>query len=149
MLADMTTSKQIEDFFDHYALRFNEVLQGKSHDVKVTTQDFADCFIAANSSGVICGKNDREFEAVLTKGYEFYRNIGITSMDIISKEITMLDDFHAMSRISWRSSYSRKKSMGTMEFDVIYLIQIQGIEIKIFAYITGDEQKIFKEKGLI
>ena len=143
------TTKQIEDFFDGYALRFNEALQGTSSDVKETKYSFADCFIAASPAGIICGKNGSEFEASLAKGYEFYRNIGITSMEIISKAITMLDDFHAMSRIAWRSNFSGKNSMGTMEFDVIYLVQIHGMEIKIFAYITGDEQKVLKEKGLI
>lgn len=34
-------------------------------------------------------------------------------------------------------------------FAVIYFVQSRENEHKIFAYITGDEQKAFRENGLI
>ena len=145
----MTTSRDIENFFSNYALKFSEILHDKSNDGKSTTSDFAECVIGANPTGVICGKNDKEFEAVISRGYEFYRSIGITSMEIVSIKTTMLDDFHWMARVTWRSNYSAKNIDGKIVFEVIYFVQIREGQIKIFAYITGDEQKALRGSGLI
>lgn len=111
---------------------------------------FADCFIEASPLGINCGKNDEQFKIGIPQGYTFYKNIGITSMDIIAKEINILDTYHAMIKIHWRSAFIKKnKSAGNIEFDVIYFVQTKGKQNKIFAYITGDEQTVLKENGLI
>ncbi len=36
-----------------------------------------------------------------------------------------------------------------IEFDVFYILQDINNELTIFAYITGDEQGVMKEHGLI
>ena len=65
-------------------------------------------------------------------------------------EITQLDPRHAMTKVHWKSGFVRKdRSAGSIEFDVIYLVQIKDLQPKIFAYITGDEQSALKEEGLI
>ncbi len=145
----MGDTKQVEIFFDAYAKLFNNAIQGNV-DAEATASVFSDCFIEAGPAGVNCGKNDEQFRSALTKGYGFYSEIGITSMDILSKEITILDDLHSMARINWRSNYRKKnKEVGKIDFQVIYLLQTIEGKPKIFAYITGDEQGVLKEHGLI
>ena len=140
----------IEAFFDNYRARFNASLQGAEVDVDGTVDSFSDCFIEASPVGINCGKNDKSFRKKIPKGYEFYKKIGTRSMLIEKREVTQLDDLHALVKITWRSEYNRKNdSMLTLDFDVFYLVQNTEQGIKIFAYITGDEQKLLKENGLI
>jgi hypothetical protein len=146
-----TFGEAIEDFFAAYELRFNEAL-GETHkdDVEATAEAFASCFIESTPNGVICGRNDEQFRAMIPKGNEFYRSIGTKSMKITNLEVTALDDFHAVAKVHWDSRYERKNGQEVqIEFDVIYLVQIIHEKPKIFGYITGDEQKVLKEHGLI
>lgn len=144
-----TVEHEIEVFFDAYAKRFNKALQGHD-DVAGTMKVFADCFIEASPAGVKCGVNNEEFEKAIPKGNQFYRDIGTQVMSIVSKQISKLNDCHYMAKIQWFSSYEKQdKSKVDIEFAVIYLLQYLNKELKIFAYITGNEQEVLKQKGLI
>jgi len=143
-------NKQIDEFFKQYVDRFNQALAGEIPDVEGTAASFAGCFIEASPLGVSCGKNDEQFRGVIPQGYAFYRSIGVTAMEIIYKEITHLDEFHIMVKVRWKSKFTKKDHLkDTIEFEVIYLLQGIKNMLKIFAYITGDEQQALKEKGLI
>lgn len=144
------THQQIDSFFNSYAEIFNKGIKGESSDAEETARFFADCCIAANPDGVNCGKNDDEFRVMIPRGYDFYKNIGIISMEIVSKEITILDDYHTMTKVHWKCGFVKKdNSSGSLEFDVIYFLQKTISEHKIFAYITGNEQTALKMYGLI
>ena len=143
-------NERIEEFFKQYAERFNKSLYEEDADIDGTARSFADYFIEANPMGVNCGQNDKHFRAVIPQGYDFYKSIGITSMEIISQTITQLDSSHAMNKIAWKAEFRRKDSTtGALNFEVIYLLQVIDGECKIFAYITGDEKRALKENGLI
>lgn len=143
------TDQKLEEFFAEYEARFNRALGG-SVDVEAIAGAFTDCFIEANPKGVACGKNDEKFRTMIPQGMEFYRSIGTKSMKIASLSITPLDDCHSMVKVHWQAFYEKKDgSKDVIDFDVIYLLQTGGKKMKIFAYITGDEQKVLRERGLI
>ncbi|WP_269851716.1 hypothetical protein [Methanosarcina horonobensis] len=106
---DNNIEKKLEDFFRKYEARFNESLVG-TIDVEEAANSFTDCFIGANPFGVLCGKNDDQFRAVITQGYEFYKSIGTKSMIIDSVKVSSLDEYHSMAKVHWRSFYSKKKT---------------------------------------
>jgi hypothetical protein len=55
-----------------------------------------------------------------------------------------------MAKVHWQAIYNKKdKSKESIEFDVIYFVQTVNDQLKIFAYITGDEQGVLRERGLI
>lgn len=140
----------IEAFFYRYAAMFNDALQGGQPDVEGTAACFADQFIEAGPQGVQCGKNDEQFRDMIPQGYAFYKGIGVHSMEITGMEITILDPQHSLAKVYWKSGFVRKdRFAGSIEFEVIYLVQTKDRQPKIFAYITGDEQAELKEKGLI
>ncbi len=141
--------EKIDSFFDAYAARVNSFLQGAEADTDGAVKAFADCFVEASPVGIICGRNDEEFKKAIPKGYAFYKSIGTKSMAIVSKNITELDEYHVMVKVNWSSVYlpENKKEI-VIDFDVIYFLQCKDQSLKIFAYITGDEQKVLKEKGL-
>lgn len=142
--------QQLQAFFKLYADSFNNALNEDTPDIEWTVNSFSNSFIAANPLGVTCGQNNEEFNSAIFQGYALYKSIGVKAMDIISIETTELDDFHAMTKVRWKSSYVKKdNSKGNIEFDNYYFTQTKLKEHKIFAYITGDEQAALKEHGLI
>lgn len=146
----MNKQNEINRFFDAYAKRFNQALAGKEVDVDATVSAFSECFIEASPLGIVLGKNDESFRKAIPKGYDFYKKIGTKAMQIVSKDIQPLDEFHSMVRVHWNALY--EQTNGTRKqiaFDVVYLLQHIGTAFKIFAYITGDEQKALQENGLI
>jgi hypothetical protein len=143
-------SHRINDFFDRYAARFRDALSGGQPDVQGTANAFASSFIEASPAGIRCAANDAGFAAAIPQGYDFYRKIGTIKMEIGSREITLLDDLHAMVKIHWLSSYLKKDGARIdIGFDVFYIVQSREENIKIFCYITGDEQKALSDYGLL
>ncbi len=140
---------KVSAFFEAYEARFNQSLKGEV-DVEGTMAAFADSFTEASPAGVISGKNDETFKDTIPKGYEFYRSIGTQSMKIMALDITWLNDMHVMAKVCWQAIYQKKDgNKETINFDVFYFLQKQNGVLKIFAYITGDEQAVLKERGLI
>lgn len=137
-------------FFEAYAARFNEALKGHD-DVAETAAAFADYFVSANPSGVAGVENDEAFRQQIPAGNDFYRNIGTTSMEIRSMDITWLDSLHAMVKVFWRSAYKRKRdgAREVIDFEGIYLLQVRDGQPRIFGYITGDEQEVLRAHGII
>ena len=142
-------AREIRDFFDQYASGFNRALRGEP-DVERMASAFAEHFIEASSTGITAGSNTQSFREAISGGLSFYRSIGVRSMEILSSEVTLLDQLHALVKVRWKSVYSRRgDAPGEIEFDVFYLVQDRGDTKKIFAYVTGDERKVLQELGLV
>jgi hypothetical protein len=140
----------IERFFEVYAALFARALADPADvDVEATAAAFADCFVEAGPHGVTCGRNDENFRAQIPLGYTFYRGIGIRSMRIASLSPSQLDARHWGVRVGWSAAYDSGSTAGTVEFEVLYLLQMTGSGPTIFAYITGDEEAELRRLGLI
>ena len=143
-------AQTLDDFFARYEARFNDAIAGQDPQVDEIAAAFAEQFIEASPKGIIAGANDARFRDVIPQGWEFYRQIGVQSMTIRSKDIIMLDEMHAMVRVQWNCAFTRKdNSKGDISFEVIYMVQLRKEGPKIFAYVTGDEHKALQEEGLI
>ncbi|KAA5536335.1 nuclear transport factor 2 family protein [Taibaiella lutea] len=142
--------ESIAQFFDDYARRFNESLPGGVVDIEKTAACFAASFIESNPNKIICTKNDEAFKASIPHGFEYYRSIGLQSMKICSKAITILDDFHALVKVHWQSLYIKKEG-NKMElgFDIHYMVRRENNQIQIFSYTSGDEQEFLEKHGLV
>ncbi len=140
--------KNIEEFFSTYEAHFNNGLANKPVTSEEMSQFFEECFIESSPAGVICGKNDDQFLDKVQSGFDFYKSIGSKSMTIVSKDITLLDDLHALAKIYWRYSYVKDDREGTIDFTNYYFVTIRD-QVKIFGYIAGDEQKALADKGLL
>ncbi|WP_160715163.1 hypothetical protein [Chitinophaga solisilvae] len=138
--------QQIQQFFADYEQRFREVLEGKPADVDATAAAFADYFVQSVPGGVTGGKNDEKFKEQIPAGNDFYKSIGTQSMKIGSLHVTPLDELHAIAKVHWLSTYKGDINIG---FDVFYILTFASGQPKIFAFITGDEQKVLREKGLL
>jgi hypothetical protein len=139
----------IDAFFQNYEERFNNALRHDTVDAEGTVASFSEYFIESSPVGVVCGQNNKEFRKRIEEGYAFYQSLGTQSMNILKKETTWLNEYHAMTRIGWRARMIRKDhSEVSIDFEVIYFTRLEKGEFKIFAYIAGDEQKAYKENGI-
>ena len=142
----------IRRFFEAYQGRMNAALQQPPVvDVPGVAAAFARYFVGSNPTQVFGGRNGWLFRLMMRRGYAHYRRIGTQRMEIRELSITPLDDFHVLARTHWWSSYRRKSGAGVeIEFDNIYLLHVAaGKEPKIFAYVTGDEQQVLRDHGLL
>ena len=140
--------QKTEVFFRKYEDRFNQGLAGKP-DVEGTAAAFAESFIESSPVGVNAGKNGTEFRKAIPKGIEFYKSIGTQSMKIKALAVTLIDDFHVMAKVHWDSRYQQQDRDVSIEFAVVYFLRYFDDVLKIFAYVTGDEQKLLEEHGLV
>jgi hypothetical protein len=139
----------IESFFTAYEKRFNDALKADEADIEGHTDAFTDCFVGAGPKGTQCFKNNDDLKASIPKMYAFYKSIGTESMKILSKEITTLTEYHSLVKIYWQSQFiKRDHSLVTIEFENFYLVQTLDNKIKIFSYVTGDEEGAYREHGI-
>lgn len=141
--------KQLIPFFRDYEKRFEQGLAGDIN-IEENTAAFAHYFVGASPAGIAGSKNDESFSTSLPEGFEFYKSVGTVSIKIDTIHVTELDDLHCMTRIHWVSLNTRKDGVTvTIPFEVIYFTQHLNNQIKIFAFITGDEKKALRENGLL
>lgn len=145
----MVTKEIIDDFFNRYASVMNNALFGDIYDINAIRNSFSDFVVSANPLGVAGGRDDEQFVKGIRRGIDFYKNIGIVSMNITSKEIFIMDEFHAIVTVCWTSLYEKENSFGEIHFQVVHLVQCQDGLTKIFAYVRGDEQAAFKTHNLL
>lgn len=140
-------------FFEAYAARLNAALESPPRvDVAAAVSAFAGYFVGSGPAGPMGGSNGWFLRFSIPHGYAFYRRIGTQRMEVRGLRVTPIDDFHAMAHTHWWSSYRRRSDGATVEieFDNVYILHIPGRgDPKIFAWITGDEQQVLKDHGLV
>lgn len=139
----------VRKLFERYERVFNQSLNGDLIMEEVTSLYTTD-FIAASPAGVMGGRIDEDFKQVLVDGYEHYRAIGTKEMRIRDVRLSPIDDLHCVAHVAWKAVYARTgKPDATIDFDVHYLVHDQGGEVKVFGWVSGDEQALLKQHGII
>ena len=86
----------------------------------------------------------------MVQGYEHYRTIGTKEMHLRGIRLTLIDALHCMAHVSWAATYARTDRPDvTVDFEVHYLVQMLAGEPRVFGWISGDEQALLKEHGII
>jgi hypothetical protein len=139
----------VRKLFERYERVFNAALHGDV-DMDDVAALYAADFIAASPAGVMTGKNDEQLKQVMAQGYARYRAIGTKEMRMRGLRISPMDEHHCVAHVAWRATYARKDGPDvTIDFDVHYLVQQLGAEPKVFGWVSGDEQAVLKEHGII
>ena len=141
--------EQVEKFFQKYEQFFMQSLSGNVIFDEIT-ELFAPEFIAASPMGVMTGKNDIDFQKALSYGYEQYRKMGTIGMHICKIKVYPIDEYHSVAHVSWRASYQKSdKSRVDIDFEVHYLMQEIKGKLRVFGWISGNEQEVLRENGII
>lgn len=71
-------------------------------------------------------------------------------MRIRGLRISPINDLHCVAHVSWTATYARVDLPETaIDFDVHYLVQILDGAAKVFGWVSGDEQALLKQHGII
>jgi len=139
----------VRAFFDRYERFFNRALAGDM-DMGEIAALYTPAFIAASPAGVMAGENDEKFSQAMAQGYAHYRTIGTKEMRIRNVCISPMDEHHCVAHVAWTATYARKDRPDVaIDFDVHYLVQMLDRDPKVFGWVTGDEQALLKEHGII
>ena len=141
--------KDVEIFVARYEYLFNRAVNGDA-DLDAIKMLYSAEFIAATPQGVRSGVIDDSFEAVMARRYERYRALGTKSMTVEKIDIHEIDGTHCVARVSWESVYQRGGGNEIhIPFDVNYLLEQRGGDLKVFGWIVGDEDALLKAKGVV
>jgi hypothetical protein len=139
----------VRKFFERYETFFNQSLGGDT-DMDEVAALYASEFIAASPAGVMTGKNDDHLKQVMAQGYARYRAIGTKDMRIRDVRLSPIDDHHCVAHVAWTATYARKDQPdAAIDFDVHYFVQQLDGEPKVFGWVSGDEQALLRQHGII
>jgi hypothetical protein len=139
----------VRKFFERYESFFNRSIGGDM-DMDEVAALYASEFIAASPAGVMTGKNDDQLKQFMAQGYEHYRAIGTKEMRIRNVRLSPMDEHHCVAHVAWTATYARKdQSDVAIDFDVHYFVQKLDGEPKVFGWVSGDEQALLREHGII
>jgi hypothetical protein len=139
----------VRNLFDRYARLFNQALEGDLALDQVACLYAAE-FIAATPAGVVAGKNDDQLKHIMTQGFARYRAIGTRQMRIRRVAVSPIDGHHCVAHVAWTAIYARHDLPETaIDFDVHYLVQMLAGEPKVFGWISGDEEALLRQHGII
>jgi hypothetical protein len=139
----------VREFFERYESFFNQSLHGNT-EIDDVAEFYASQFIAASPTGVMTRKNDAQFKQMMAQGYARYRAIGTKEMRIRDIRLSPIDDHHCVAHVAWRASYARKGHADvTIDFDLHYFVLKLDEEPKIFGWVSGDEQALLRQHGII
>ena len=139
----------VKKLFERYERAFNESLAGDA-DVREVASLYASSFIAATPAGVMTGKNNDQLKQVMAQGYARYRAIGTKAMRIRNVRLSPMDEQHCVAHVAWTATYAKKDRPDvTIDFDIHYFVRTVDGKSKVFGWVSGDEQALLREHGII
>lgn len=140
---------EVRKLFQRYESVFRRSLAG-DFDKAEAARLYASEFIAATPAGVMAGKNDETLIQAMVQGYDHYRRIGTREMRIRDLRLSPIDALHCVAHVGWRATYARDDLPETaIDFDVHYLVQLRDGAAKVFGWMSGDENALLKQYGVI
>jgi hypothetical protein len=139
----------VRKLFERYERAFNQSLDGDT-DMREVASLYASRFISATPSGVMTGKNNDLLKEVMAQGYARYRAIGAKAMRIRNLGLSPIDEQHCVAHVAWTATYARKDQPDlAIDFDVHYFVRTSDGKSKVFGWVSGDEQALLREHGII
>ena len=139
----------VKALFERYEKLFRMALMGEV-DMDKVASSYAAAFVAASPAGVRAGQNDQQLKQMMQQGFENYRRIGTKDMRLRDVRIALIDEHHCLAHAAWTAIYDRgDKPDISIDFEVHYLVQQLEDAPKIFGWISGDEQAVLKQHGII
>lgn len=134
-------NQRLEQLFQRYEQASDKL------NLETIAEFYPDYFLSAGPKGTIAqGKAD--FVKKAPQAADFYRSIGWNSARIISKKIIPISNEYCLITAHWGVTF-KKTGDRMIEFDVSYLVQATGEELRIILFISHeDEEETMKELGL-
>jgi len=141
--------KVVRGLFERYQDNFRKALY-EQVDMDQVTSSYATAYVAASPAGVSVGQNDEQLTLALRRGFERYRQIGTKDMQLRNVRTTPIDEYHCLAHVAWTAVYYRGTEPDiSIDFDVHYFVQQRHGTLKIFGWVSGDEEAALKQHGVI
>lgn len=149
MTAPDGMENEVRALFERYERLFNQALGGEV-DLDEVASLYAAEFLGASPAGVMTGRNDDHFRQVMAQGHAHYRAIGTKAMRIRGIRLSPMDENHCVAHLAWTATYARQgRPDVAIDFDVHYFVQKLAGAPKVFGWVSGDEQALLKQHGVI
>lgn len=146
---DHLLEQTVHAFFERYAQLSADALEGRA-DLDAISALYAENMFAATPAGVFPGQNDDTLRTALGNGFEQYRAIGTRALLIESIDVHRIDEFHCIAKVGWNGVYDRGNDPDIeIRFNVHYFLQMRGDHPVVFGWISGDEEAVLKDHGII
>jgi hypothetical protein len=112
---------------------------------------YAPEFIAASPAGVMAGKNGGHLRDAMAQGYARYRAMGTRAMQLRQVRTSPMDAHHCVAHVAWTATYARPSQPDVaIDFEVHYLVQqLDGAPPQVFGWVSGDEQALLRQHGIV
>jgi len=139
----------VRALFERYEHVFRCALRGDMN-MNEAALLYAPEFIATTPAGVVTGKNDEQLKHVMAEGYARYRAQGMKDMRVRGLRISPIDEDHCVAHVAWTAAYARKGQPDVaLDFEVHYFVRDRRSEPRVFGWVSGDEQALLKQHGLM
>ncbi len=132
---------QFRAFFDTYEAAYNPP------NLQAIAGAFAEDFIMTSAEGCGSNHNGPRFVQELQQVGDFYRQIGMRGLRIVSYAETLLDERHALVKITW--SMRDRKGDEIIRFDISYVVGTPERKPAILLFISHNETERLMQKGLM
>lgn len=141
--------EHIHAFFRRYQDIFRQGLR-KQADMEQVASSYASAFVAASPAGIMAGQNDEQLQQAMLQGFERYRQMGTKNMTLRGVRVDPIDEHHCLAHVAWTATYDRDAAPDVaIDFDVHYLVQQLDGEPRIFGWVSGDEEALLKQHGIV
>lgn len=101
---------------------------------------YATGFVAAAPSGAYGGLNDEKFREWLQQVHQFNQQSGMRGMAVVdAREECRVGPNHRLVTVRWGAQFE-KSGERVIEFDISYVLQVNGPRPLIVAYISHEDQ---------
>ena len=139
----------IDAFMTRYAALFRRALIEDPAPDEIAALYAAEV-IAASPQGVRAARNDADFARAMRQAHARYRAIGTRDIRIETMRLSPIDDHHCIAHVGWHASYARDGAPDQqIAFEVHYLMQVLDDQPRIFGWVSGDEQAVLRQHGII
>lgn len=146
---DEHVDRAVRQLFSRYQAVTTQALRGVTDGDEIASLYAAE-MIAASPQGVRGVRNDAQMHEAMTQAHARWREIGTREMRILDLHLTAVDAAHVIARARWRATYARDDLPQTViVFDVHYLVQVLDGTARVFGWITGDEEAVLRQHGVI
>ncbi|MGX5846780.1 nuclear transport factor 2 family protein [Mesorhizobium sp. PL10] len=145
----MVAKADVQKFFKAYEKIYNDAIADKV-DLNDVADKYSAGFVSVTPAAVMVGENGQQLKTIMKKGFEAYRAIGSKKMTCTDVSVTSIDQDHCVAKVSWSGDYERKDGKPvTIDFAISYLVEKRDGALKVFGWISGDEQAEFRKHGLM
>lgn len=110
---------------------------------------YAPTFLAGGPAGTQAFPNDARFLEWLRSVREFNKAHGMRSMEPLTVDAQVLSPRHVLATVTWGAKFEKTQDQ-VISFRIAYLLEGEGKERKVLAYISeADQQQEMKARGLM